>query len=50
MPLKLADITHSSSTSLLNKWADEKDQTLQKHESLIKTLQQQILNLQKAAK
>lgn len=38
MPLKLADLAHPSSTNILNKWADDKEQTLDSHSTQIKTL------------
>lgn len=45
MPLKLADITHPSSTSTLNRWADDKDHTLQQHQAQLTKLQNQINEL-----
>jgi hypothetical protein len=47
MPLKLANLKHPSSTSLLNRWADDKEQTLQQHQTQITKLQNQIDELMK---
>jgi quinol monooxygenase YgiN len=47
MPLKLTDITHKSSTSLLNKWADENDTTINNHSQAIQQLQAQVQALLK---
>jgi hypothetical protein len=48
MPLKLPNLTHPSSTGLLNKWADENDHTVQQHSTLLRQLQKQITDLQKS--
>lgn len=50
MPLKIADLKHPSSTGLINRWADDKEQTLQQHETQLTKLQDQINQLLKKKK
>lgn len=45
MPLKLADINNPTSTNIVNKWADDKEQTLDQHSTQIQTLTNVINSL-----
>lgn len=47
MPLKLKDVSHPSSTSTLNNWADQREQEISAHTAQIKTLTSVINSLLK---
>lgn len=47
MPLKLADINNPASTTVVNKWADDKEQQLSQHDTQLKTLTSIISDLVK---
>jgi len=47
MPLKLTNLQNPSSTNIINRWADEKDQTLDTHSAQIQMLIVRIAALEK---
>lgn len=49
MPLKLADINHSASTNVLNKWADGQERTQSTQATEISSLQNQVASLKTQA-